>query len=121
MSHTHTEIEIYTHTHICILYGRSRYIKQSFQKRGDYLIVCLMISKGMKQIILKVCFLLCIVFVFLYYVCVSGVSKRETAERPVRVEAAKMEIYTHTHIYIVNSMYGRSRYIKQSFQKRGDY
>ena len=59
------------------MYGRSRYIKQSFQKRGDYLIVCLMISKGMKQIILKVCFLLCIVFVFLYYVCVSGVSKRE--------------------------------------------
>ena len=67
------------------MYGRSRYIKQSFQKRGDYLIVCLMISKGMKQIILKVCFLLCIVFVFLYYVCVRSVKERvvETAERPV--------------------------------------
>ena len=34
-------------------------------------------SKGEQQIILTVCFLLCIVFVFLYYVCVSGVSKRE--------------------------------------------
>ena len=67
-------------------------------------------------------------FTSLFCLCVSGVSNRETAERPVGVEAANRLVShtqkwksTHTHTYIVNSMYGRSRYIKQSFQKRGDY